>query len=113
MSFLRQLFPLLMFAAIACGPGEDNTLEWWEDGDDTDSIGDTDKGDDTGDGKGDGKDTGDGKGDGKDTGEYPDCGGDFDPTATCEGDWKETICTHNGKTYWCQDGVWLNEDDKD
>ena len=43
---------------------------------------------------------------------YDECGEDFDPTATCEGSWEETICTHDGVIWWCDNGIWLNEDDK-
>lgn len=43
---------------------------------------------------------------------YQDCGEDFDPTATCEGGWEDTLCMHDGLIWWCENGVWLNEDDK-
>ena len=44
--------------------------------------------------------------------DYPECGEDFDPDEPCEGDWSTTICVDNGLFWWCENGVWLNEDDK-
>jgi hypothetical protein len=108
MSFLRSVFPLLMLAAVACSPGEDDSDDWWEDLDNADNIEDTDISDGTYDDKGgDDQDTDD-----KGNNAYPDCDDDFDATASCEGDWKETICMYEGKVYWCQDGAWVSEDDK-
>ena len=40
------------------------------------------------------------------------CGADFDPEEPCQGSWEETLCTYEGLTWWCQDGVWMNENDK-
>ena len=60
-------------------------------------------------------------GDTDDTGDKPEdtgssdlgeCGADFDPEESCEGSWEETLCSHEGMMWWCQDAVWMNEDDK-
>ncbi len=63
----------------------------------------------------DGKDGGDGKGgdDGKD--EIAPCPEGFapEPGAPCEGDWQTTICDFQGVIWWCEDGAWQNEDDKE
>ena len=45
-------------------------------------------------------------------GDTQDCGDDFDPTASCEGDWTNTLCMHDGLYWWCEGGVWINEEDK-
>ena len=47
-----------------------------------------------------------------DDGEYKDCDDDFDPNAPCEGDYTTTTCVYDDMIWWCQDGVWLSEDDK-
>ena len=96
-------------------PGEPagDTAEWWEEPveDDTDTD-DDGKPDDTADGKPD--DTADGKPDDSGDGAFDvdDCAEDFDPALPCEGDWLETLCVYDGLLWWCEDGVWLNEDDK-
>ena len=53
----------------------------------------------------------------EDTGEagssdVPDCDENFDPEQPCEGDWTSTLCFYEGLMWWCEGGVWLNEDDK-
>ena len=45
-------------------------------------------------------------------GDTEDCGEDFDSTASCEGDWTTTLCMHDGLYWWCEGGVWINEEDK-
>ena len=45
--------------------------------------------------------------------EVDECPEGFDPTASCEGSWEETICMFEGLIWWCQDGVWLSEEDKE
>ena len=44
--------------------------------------------------------------------EYKECDETFDPDEPCEGDYTTTMCLFDGLYWWCQDGVWLNEDDK-
>ena len=48
----------------------------------------------------------------EDYGEYGGCGEDFDSTQPCEGSWEDTICLHDDLIWWCQDGVWMNEEEK-
>ena len=47
-----------------------------------------------------------------DSDEYQDCSSDFDPEQPCEGSWEETICLYEGLLWWCENGRWMNEDDK-
>ena len=54
---------------------------------------------------------GDDKPEGED-GDAKECDDDFDPDASCEGDYTTTLCMYDGMYWWCEDGVWLNEDDK-
>ena len=44
--------------------------------------------------------------------EYPDCGSNFDPTESCTGDWTTTLCMHDSLIWWCDNGVWMNEEEK-
>ena len=100
---------------------EDTSIEepeWWEsdveetdesDGSSSSDSEDDEKEEDTGDKPEDGefedeKDSG--------LGDTQDCGDDFDPTASCEGDWTTTLCMHDGLYWWCEGGVWVNEEDK-
>ena len=50
----------------------------------------------------------------KDSGfdDVSECGEDFDPNLPCQGDWTTTLCISDGLMWWCEDGVWLNEEDK-
>ena len=48
----------------------------------------------------------------EDYGEYGDCGEDFDSTQPCEGSWEDTICLQDNLIWWCQDGEWMNEEEK-
>jgi len=100
-------------------PDED-TAAWWEidvedsaddSGDKPDDDGD--KPDDDGDKPDDDGDKPDDDGDKPDDSEIEDCPDDFDSTEPCEGDWKTTMCMHDDLLWWCEDGVWLNEDDKE
>ena len=50
--------------------------------------------------------------DDKDDSEYSDCGENFDSDASCEGGWEETICLFEDVIWWCDNGIWVNEDDK-
>ena len=59
------------------------------------------------------EDSADDSGDKPDDSEIEDCPDDFDSTEPCEGDWKTTMCMHDDLLWWCEDGVWLNEDDKE
>ena len=43
---------------------------------------------------------------------YEECASDIDVNASCEGSWEESICIMNNLIWWCQDGVWMNENDK-
>lgn len=44
--------------------------------------------------------------------DYTECGEEFDPNVPCQGDWTTTVCTSDGLIWWCDNGVWLNEEDK-
>lgn len=44
--------------------------------------------------------------------DYQECAPDFDPQEPCVGDWIETICVVDGVIWWCDNGVWKNEDEK-
>jgi len=94
-------------------PAED-TAAWWER--DVEDSADEDTGQEEPDDGDDKPDDGDGKPD--DTGDKPgdsgieDCPDDFDPTEPCEGDWTTTMCIHDDLIWWCEDGAWMNEDDK-
>jgi hypothetical protein len=59
----------------------------------------------------DGEGEGEGEG-GNGSSDYTECGEDFDPNVPCQGDWTTTICTSDGLIWWCDNGVWLNEEDK-
>ena len=50
----------------------------------------------------------------KDSGveDVEDCAENFDPDVPCQGDWTTTLCLHEGQLWWCDNGVWLNEEDK-
>ena len=48
----------------------------------------------------------------KEDSDYEECASDIDVNASCEGSWEESICTMNNLIWWCQDGVWMNENDK-
>jgi len=58
----------------------------------------------------DGKDDDGGKGDD----ELDACPGGVAPEVgtPCEGDWTVTLCIADGEAWWCEDGVWVGEDDK-
>ena len=91
--------------------------EWWEsDVEETDdseesssSDSDEEKEEDTGD-KPEDEEFEDEKDSG--LGDTEDCGEDFDSSTPCEGDWATTLCMHDGLYWWCEDGVWINEEDK-
>ena len=80
---------------------------------------DDDDGDDGEEGEDEKEDTGfedkpedeDGEG-GNGSSDYTECGEDFDPNVPCQGDWTTTVCTSDGLIWWCDNGVWLNEEDK-
>ena len=44
---------------------------------------------------------------------YNDCPVDFDSTTECTGSWEDTICITDELIWWCQDGVWMNENEKE
>ena len=44
--------------------------------------------------------------------DYEECASDIDFNASCEGTWEESICTMNDLIWWCQDGIWMSENDK-
>ena len=50
----------------------------------------------------------------KDSGteDVPDCGDDFDQDEPCVGDWSTTLCMHEGTFWWCENNVWLSDEDK-
>ena len=120
-------YPALLLLAFGCTTGksepqgsEDSATAWWEegvDGSDDDSTDDSDdKPDDSDDDSGDKPDDSDDKpddsGDKPDESDVEDCPPDFNPNDTCEGDWTDTLCIHEGMMWWCEDGTWMNEDDK-
>ena len=94
--------------------------EWWEsDAEETDESDDSDESSPSDSGEEKEEDTGDKPEDGEDDdekdsglGDTEDCGDDFDSTASCEGDWTTTLCMHDGLYWWCEGGVWVNEEDK-
>ena len=43
---------------------------------------------------------------------FSDCAEDFDPALPCDGAPEQTICVYEDTIWWCQDGVWMNEDNK-
>ena len=49
----------------------------------------------------------------KEDSSFDDCPVDFDSTASCSGSWEETICVSDNQIWWCQDGVWMNESEKE
>ena len=48
----------------------------------------------------------------KESEELEECPEGFDPEVSCEGTWESTICLHGEVIWWCQDGEWLNEEEK-
>ena len=95
---------ILLSVIVGCRDNkvaEEDTQEWWEADADTKTDEDSEDKEET---SGDGED--------KPLGDYEECAEDFDPQASCEGSWETTICSYEGTIWWCQDGVWLNEDDK-
>lgn len=106
--------PLLSFITIfACRPAQiaekqsiptqeetDSSENWWdfEELEDTSSNNDTSSYDTSK----------------PDTGSYEEgqCDDNFNPNAECSGTWEETICLFEGLWWWCDNGQWLNEDDK-
>ena len=82
---------------------QEDSANWWEVEEDSESgdnsSTDSAKPDDTGEKPEDGS--------------YNECPDGFDPTQTCEGSWQETICTYDGLVWWCENGVWYNEEDKE
>ena len=48
----------------------------------------------------------------KESEELEECPEGFDPEVSCEGTWESTICLHEDVIWWCQDGEWLNEEEK-
>lgn len=79
-----------------------DSAAWWEAGEEYEEQDDGNTEDDTGD-KPD---------DSEEYGEFKDCEDGFDPTDSCQGGWEDSLCFFEGKLWWCESGVWLNEDDK-
>lgn len=50
----------------------------------------------------------------KDSGfeEVEECAENFDPDMPCQGDWTTTLCMYDGQLWWCEGGVWMNEEEK-
>ena len=101
-------YGLMSVLIIGCGSEKEESSEdgsivdqdWWDElEEETQGSGDEDKEDKEDEDK-------------EDYGEYGDCGEDFDSTQPCEGSWEDTICQHDGLIWWCQDGVWMNEEEK-
>ena len=96
-------YGLLSLFFTGCGSekeesSEDGTIvdqEWWDELEEETSDSDESKDEDK-----------------EDYGEYSDCGSDFDSTEPCEGSWEDTICLQDELIWWCQDGVWMNEEEK-
>ena len=103
-------YGLMSLLLVGCGSEKeensaDGTVEeqdWWDDlEEETTGSSDEDKEDYTDEDKEDFEDY-----------EYGDCGADFDSTQPCEGSWEDTICMQDDLIWWCQDGVWMNEEEK-
>ena len=87
---------------------EEEPQEWWE------SESETEKDEDSESSEEEKEDKEDTTGDGEDKPleDIEECPEDFDAQAPCEGSWESTICTYEGVIWWCENGVWLNEEDK-
>ena len=99
-----MLSTVLLIFFMACRDNksvEEDTQGWWES--DTETKTD-ESSEDKEDISGDEED--------KELEDIEDCPEDFDPQASCEGSWETTICYYDDTIWWCQDGTWLNEDDK-
>ena len=48
----------------------------------------------------------------EDKDEYEECDASLNTASACEGTWEDTICTIEETIWWCQDGVWMSEDNK-
>ena len=107
MKGLRQGLITLVILGLGCRDDKvaTDTASWWETAeetqtsDGTSSTDDEDKPEDEDEDK-------------PEDDDYAECGADFDPTQSCEGGWMDTLCMHEGVIWWCQDGEWLNEEDK-
>ena len=82
---------------------EEDTQDWWEA--DANAEDKTDESSEEGSGGASGDDD-------KEIGELEECPEGFDAQAPCEGSWETTICTYEGTIWWCENGAWLSEDDK-
>ena len=80
---------------------QEDTQGWWE----SDSETKTDESSEE-------KDESFEEGEDKDLDDVEACPEDFDSQASCEGNWETTMCYYDGVIWWCEDGVWLNEEDK-
>ena len=101
-----RMFLLLCFA-MGCRDNKVSTdsANWWEEGENG-TLSEEDKSDAES-SEEDKPDV-----DKEDFGELEDCPEDFDPQASCEGSWETTICMYDGLIWWCENGVWLSEEDK-
>ena len=104
------MYTWVMLAILGCRgdkvQAEEDSGAWWETDVETQPA---ESADDQEDKPDDGSDDG---GDKPEDFDYSDCPEDFDPQEPCEGSWETTICMYDGLIWWCEDGVWLNEDDK-
>ena len=114
-----MLYGLLSLLLLGCDPeknaegneeGEIEEQDWWDDLEEEDG-GDNTSDDSISEDKEDYEDKED-KEDYEDI-SYEECSEDFDNSESCEGSWQETICLFDDLIWWCQDGVWINENDKE
>ena len=91
-------------AKITEDTGQSDSLNWYNADEGEDSSSDSDSDTDT--------ESSDDKPEDTGFSMVDDCAEGFDPTASCEGTWEETICMYDGLIWWCQDGIWTNEDEK-
>ena len=102
-----RIFLLLLFTmGFRDNKASDGTSNWWEEGESDGTQIEEDKSD-TESSSEDKPEV-----DKEDFESIEDCPEDFDPQASCEGSWETTICMYDGLIWWCQDGVWLSEEDK-
>ena len=107
-AMLKVVFLVLMVGCRDNKIADDETQEWWE------SESETQKDEDSEDSEEEkeDKDETSGTDEDKPLEDIEDCPEDFDAQASCEGSWETTICYYNSMIWWCEEGVWLNEEDK-
>ena len=97
--FLCNGLSLFLFFSCSSEKEDTSSQDWWNNLEDENQIDDKENDD---------KDNGDKE----EYEEYEECASDFDSTQTCEGSWEDTICKYDDLIWWCQDGIWMNEEEK-